>query len=253
MPLRLSAFPKCYIDQIAGDRTMSVFDWIEHGPLARRRRAGNVRRLLHRVSTTPTSTASARRFAAAGFAMPMLCCSPDFTNPDPDARKRAIDREASMIRIARRLGGPGAVCRVLSGQRYPEVEPRPGACNGSSSASSRCCRSRREHDVVLGLENHYKDGFWTYPEFAQKQDVFLALLERHPRPRRTSACSTTLRTRSSPATTRSRSFAPWPIASSACTPATATWPRGRPWTSCARPTARSAIRRTCATASPARG
>ncbi len=63
----------------------------------------------------------------AGFAMPMLCCSPDFTNPDPDARKRAVDREAELIAVARRLGGPGTVCRVLSGQRYPEVEPRPGA------------------------------------------------------------------------------------------------------------------------------
>ena len=61
----------------------------------------------------------------------------------------------------------------------------------------------REHDVVLGLENHYKDGFWKYPEFAQKKDVFLELLERDPRPRRTSACSTTRRTPSSPATTRS--------------------------------------------------
>ena len=29
MPLKISAFPKCYIDQIAGDRTMSVFDWID--------------------------------------------------------------------------------------------------------------------------------------------------------------------------------------------------------------------------------
>ena len=36
---------------------------------------------------------------------------------------------------------------------------------------------RAEHDVVLGLENHYKDGFWSYPEFAQNQDVFLALLD----------------------------------------------------------------------------
>ena len=26
---RLAAFPKCYIDAIAGDRSMSVFDWIE--------------------------------------------------------------------------------------------------------------------------------------------------------------------------------------------------------------------------------
>ena len=29
MPLKISAFPKCYIDQIAGDRSMSVFDWIK--------------------------------------------------------------------------------------------------------------------------------------------------------------------------------------------------------------------------------
>ena len=38
----------------------------------------------------------------------------------------------------------------------------------------------REHDVVLGLENHYKDGFWKYPEFAQKKDVFLELLDAIP-------------------------------------------------------------------------
>jgi sugar phosphate isomerase/epimerase len=38
----------------------------------------------------------------------------------------------------------------------------------------------REHDIVLGLENHYKDGFWKYPEFAQKQDVFLELLAAIP-------------------------------------------------------------------------
>ena len=30
----------------------------------------------------------------------------------------------------------------------------------------------RENDIILGLENHYKDGFWKYPEFAQKKDVF---------------------------------------------------------------------------------
>ena len=29
MPPRLSAFPKCYLDRIAGTREMSVFDWIE--------------------------------------------------------------------------------------------------------------------------------------------------------------------------------------------------------------------------------
>jgi hypothetical protein len=29
MPLKIAAFPKCYIDQIASARTMSVFEWIE--------------------------------------------------------------------------------------------------------------------------------------------------------------------------------------------------------------------------------
>ena len=31
---------------------------------------------------------------------------------------------------------------------------------------------------MLGLENHYKDGFWTYPEFAQRSDLFCALVDR---------------------------------------------------------------------------
>ena len=117
---------------------------------------------------------------AAGFAMPMLCCSPDFTNPDPDARKRAVDREAEMIRVTRRLGGPRAVCRVLSRPALPGGRAASRGSTGSSRASSRSLPVAREHDVVLGLENHYKDGFWTYPEFAQKQDVFLELLDAIP-------------------------------------------------------------------------
>jgi sugar phosphate isomerase/epimerase len=36
----------------------------------------------------------------------------------------------------------------------------------------------RELDITLALENHYKDGIWKYPEFAQKADVFLELVER---------------------------------------------------------------------------
>src|SRR5690606_34311211 len=38
----------------------------------------------------------------------------------------------------------------------------------------------REYEIVLGLENHYKDGYWQYPEFAQKMDVFLRLLNAIP-------------------------------------------------------------------------
>jgi sugar phosphate isomerase/epimerase len=109
----------------------------------------------------------------------MLCCSPDFTNPDPDARKRAVDREAELVGVTRRLGGPRAVCRVLSGQRYPDVGREQGL-EWVVACIEQVLPVARGHDVVLGLENHYKDGFWTFPEFAQKRDVFLDLVNAIP-------------------------------------------------------------------------
>ncbi len=115
----------------------------------------------------------------AGFEMPMLCCSPDFTQPDADARKRAVERESTMIRATRRLGGVGAVCRVLSGQRRPDVSVEQGV-EWVVQCILELLPVAREQGVVLGMENHYKDGFWKYPEFAQKQAVFLQILEAIP-------------------------------------------------------------------------
>lgn len=178
MPLKISAFPKCYIDQIAGERSMSVFGWID---MARSLDADGLE--MYDGFFTSLDPAYLDRVGEAihnaGFAMPMLCCSPDFTNPDPDGRKRAIEREADMIRVTRRLGGPGAVCRVLSGQRYPGLDRRQGL-EWVVGCIEQVLPVAREHDIVLGLENHYKDGFWKYPEFAQKQDVFLELVNAIP-------------------------------------------------------------------------
>jgi sugar phosphate isomerase/epimerase len=178
MPLKLSAFPKCYIDQIAGERSLSVFDWIE---MARALDADGLE--MYDGFFTSLDPAYLDRVGAAihgaGFSMPMLCCSPDFTNPDPDGRKRAVEREAEMVRVTRRLGGPGAVCRVLSGQRYPGLDRRQGL-EWVVGCIEQVLPVAREYDVILGLENHYKDGFWKYPEFAQKQDVFLELLNAVP-------------------------------------------------------------------------
>ncbi|HEX4612787.1 MAG TPA: sugar phosphate isomerase/epimerase family protein [Urbifossiella sp.] len=178
MPLRLSAFPKCYLEKIAGERSMTVFDWIE---MAKQLDADGLEMFDGFFTSLEPgyldSVGDAIR--AAGFVMPMLCCSPDFTNPDPDARKRAIDRECQLVAVTRRLGGPRAVCRVLSGQRYPGLDRREGL-----DRVARCIEQvlpvARENDIVLGLENHYKDSFWAYPEFAQKQDMFLELLAAIP-------------------------------------------------------------------------
>jgi sugar phosphate isomerase/epimerase len=80
-----------------------------------------------------------------------------------------------MMAITRRLGGPGAVCRILSGQRYPEVSWEQGR-DWVLEAIHELLPLARKLDVVLGMENHYKDGFWQYPEFAQKMDRFAAIV-----------------------------------------------------------------------------
>lgn len=178
MPLRISAFPKCYLDAIAGTRTMSVFEWIEQ---SRSLDCDGLEMYEGFFTSLDAgyldSVADAIR--ATGREMPMLCCSPDFTNPDPDARKRAVEKECDMVRVTRRLGGPRSVCRVLSGQRYPEVSREQGLA-WCVECIEAVLPVARECDIVLGLENHYKDGFWKYPEFAQKKDVFLALVNAIP-------------------------------------------------------------------------
>jgi sugar phosphate isomerase/epimerase len=41
-----------------------------------------------------------------------------------------------------------------------------------------CLTYAQERKITLIIENHYKDDFWQYPEFAQKMDVFCKLVDR---------------------------------------------------------------------------
>lgn len=169
--MKISAFPKCYLDDIAGTRTMTVFEWIE---MAQSLTADGLE--MYEGFFTSLDDGYINQVGdtirEAGFEMPMLCCSPNFTDPDPDERKKAIEKEAKMIHITKLLGGDKAVCRVLTGQRYPEVSREQGL-EWVKECIEQLIPVAREHNIILGLENHYKDGFWKYPEFAQKMDVFL--------------------------------------------------------------------------------
>lgn len=157
---------------------MTVFQWIE---AAKQLDADGLE--MYEGFFTSTDSAYIQTVAdaiqAAGFEMPMLCCSPDFTHPDREKRAEAVSYQKGMIRIAHQLGGEGVVCRVLSGQRWPEVSRELGLRYASESIIE-CLPVAEELGVVLGIENHYKDGHWLYAEFAQKMDVFLDLLAMVP-------------------------------------------------------------------------
>lgn len=109
--------------------------------------------------------------------MPMMCYSPDFTHPDPAFRSAQVAQARRAVDATAALGG--RFCRVLSGQRRPEVSLRDGI-----RYAAECIRDLLPHaqsqGVTLTLENHYKDGYWEYPELAQKQETFLELLAAIP-------------------------------------------------------------------------
>lgn len=114
-----------------------------------------------------------------GMTIPMLCCSPDFTHPDENFRAAEIAKQKRWIEMTHALGG--SYCRVLSGQKRPELSIQQGI-RLAADCIEACLPYAKQHNVTLIIENHYKDDFWEYPEFAQKMDVFCELVEaiQHP-------------------------------------------------------------------------
>jgi sugar phosphate isomerase/epimerase len=174
--MRISVFPKAFIGPISIERTMTPFEWID---LAKTLPVDGLE--MHSGFFYPDDPSIVDRIGdalvAGGFEMPMLCASPDFTNPCADQRKREFDEEVRMIGITALLGGPGATCRVLSGQAHPGVSVESGL-DWASDAITRLIPIAREHGVTLAIENHYKASTWQYPEFAQRKEVFLRLIDR---------------------------------------------------------------------------
>ncbi len=176
--MKISAFPKCYLDAITREHTLTVFDWIE---MAKQLDVEGLE--MYELFFPSLDDATVDRVGeaihAVGLEMPMMCCSPNFTNPDAEERKRSVEHEMEMIRITRRMGGRRAVCRVLTGPRYPEVSVEQGLA-WVVEAINQLIPVAKEYDVVLGLENHFKESYWKYAEFAQTRDVYMRVLNAIP-------------------------------------------------------------------------
>jgi sugar phosphate isomerase/epimerase len=173
MKPRLAAFPKCYMDELCVHGTMTVFDWIELAATLGVEGLEFYSGFLRDDETFLKQVKGA--LEKHNLAMPMLCCSPDFTQPDPVLLQNEIEREKQMISITAFLGG--GFCRVLSGQRRPELTREDGVAQVVRVITS-LLPFAEEHGVVLTMENHYKDNYWRYPEFAQKMDVFVEIVDQ---------------------------------------------------------------------------
>ena len=176
---RLAAFPKAFMQQLCKDGSMTLRDWVDLAAPLGLDGLEYYSGMLELAD--PANWVEARRTVESrGMVIPMLCCSPDFSQPDPELRRREIEKEKTWIRMAATLGA--GYCRVLSGQRRPELTKERGLQIVVENIEA-CLPEAEKCGVTLIIENHYKDDFWDYPEFAQKMDVFCELVDRihHPR------------------------------------------------------------------------
>lgn len=172
----LAAFPKCFLDELVVAKSLSVLQWIDMAADQL-----DIDGLEFYWGFTPRNKkdidalrdhATARRLR-----IPMMCYSPDFTKPSASERAEEVEQTKHAIAATAELGG--SYCRVLSGQRRPGILLNDGVAYAAECITSLLPFAEM-HGVVLILENHYKDGFWEYPELAQKMDVFLEMLAAIP-------------------------------------------------------------------------
>jgi len=168
----LAAFPKAYMHALCKDGSMKLAEWIS---LASALDIDGLEWYAGFIEMEDEKNwpLFRKRVADTGKEIPMLCCSPDFTHPNPTFRNKEMEKQKRWIRMTAALGG--SYCRVLSGQRRPELDTAEGVKLAADCIQS-CLPYAAERNIVLILENHYKDDFWDYPEFAQQRDVFMMLV-----------------------------------------------------------------------------
>jgi sugar phosphate isomerase/epimerase len=171
---KLAAFPKAFMQALCKDATMTVSEWIA---LAADLDVQGLEWYAGFLEMEDESnwTRFRREVEDTGKVIPMMCCSPDFTHPDAKFRENEIAKQKRWIDMTEALGG--TYCRVLSGQRRPELSIEEGVQLAVDSIEA-CLPYARNRGITLIIENHYKDDFWEYPEFAQKMEVFCMLVDR---------------------------------------------------------------------------
>ncbi len=169
----ISVFPKCYFDEIYTGR-MDYVGWVRQAATLGAEGLEHYDgffKSFDRAGVEPVL----RALEETGQVSSMLCFSPDFTHPDKQERQRQLERQKAAIDLCVTLGIRH--CRTLSGQRHPGVSRADGV-GYAVEGSQRSLEYAAPRGVVLCLENHYKDGAWAWPEFAQAEDVFLEILGR---------------------------------------------------------------------------
>jgi sugar phosphate isomerase/epimerase len=169
---KLAAFPKCFLDDIIIHKSMTLFDWIEKGG-----QLGVDGLEMHNLFFEGKSASYLdevkRKCSDLNLAMPMMCYSPDFTQPELQKRLEELEKQKQAIDLTVTLGG--RFCRTLTGQNRPGLD-RKKTIGWCVEMIRESVAYAAERGIIINIENHYKDGYWEYPEFALRSDVFLEII-----------------------------------------------------------------------------
>ena len=171
---KLAAFPKCFLDDIIVHKSMTLFDWIEKASQLGVDGLEMHHLFFERVENRYIDEVR-ERCNKAGLAIPMMCFSPDFTYPDPKKRREELEKQKKAIDLTVKLGG--SFCRTLSGQNRPGLE-RKNTVRWCAEMIRESVDYGADKGIIITIENHYKDGYWEYPEFALRSEVFIEIVEQ---------------------------------------------------------------------------
>jgi sugar phosphate isomerase/epimerase len=170
---KISVFPKCYFDDLYHGRR-DYLAWLREAATLGAEGVEHYDgffRSLDAAGIDPVKNV----LRETGQVSSLLCFSPNFTHPDAAERRVQVERQKAAIDLCVALGIRH--CRTLSGQRYPGMTRTEGV-DRTVEGIRRSLEYAEQKGVNLCMENHYKDGNWQYPEFAQPEDVFLEIIGR---------------------------------------------------------------------------
>jgi sugar phosphate isomerase/epimerase len=119
---KLAAFPKCYMDQLCVDHTMTIFQWIDMASTLDVDGLEFYSGFVDSLSREDLIKVK-RSLQEKKLEMPMMCYSPNFTNPDSEERRGEIKKQNAMVDLTAELGGK--YCRSCR-QGYPDLSRQDG-------------------------------------------------------------------------------------------------------------------------------
>ena len=171
--MKISVNSILFFKQMVFDKTMTLAEWfqlVEDLNLV-------ATEIQHNCieSYEPTYIQQIRRdLNRHGLAVSQYIGAPDFTNPDPAYRAAQVRKFKQDIAVAAQLGA--SCVRTTAGQEHPDVSHSEGV-GYVVDAFRECLAYAEEHGIWLAYENHYKDYFWKHPDFSQRHEVFLEIVE----------------------------------------------------------------------------